>query len=91
MRRITMIAGLITMLATPAFAGPFEIWLLQACLTRLGYHTGGVDGIVGHRTSRALDEYMTTHFGKGWLNVPARTTGLHFWAECERTMPTETR
>lgn len=95
MRRMVMIAGLITMLAAPVCAGPHEIGALQACLTGMGYDTGSIDGIIGARTTHAFNRYMTARFGDTWFNVPEPTRNTFLWADCQtragRPMPTQTR
>lgn len=83
-----MLLSIMVRLAEPT---PRMIMLRQQCLNLMGYNIGTPDGVLGPKTSKALDRYLTTRFGPHWETVPVKTWVDVFDRECIETYESQQR
>lgn len=92
MKLRTVLAGVVlgsSLIALPASpATPDDIAWAQTCLTRLGFATGPVDGLIGPKSTGASIAYLRSRFGPHFDTVPEKTRQVYFAAECLSVEPT---
>ena len=89
MKRVVFAIALACMSSSIAFGATTEdIAWAQTCLTRLGFTTGPVDGLIGPKSMGASIAYLRSRFGPHFDSVPEKTRQVYFAAECLSVEPT---